>query len=380
MRATKSVISLDNLKHNLEIIKNFIDRDTLICAAVKADSYGHGAVQCAKCLLKNGVSYLAVAAVEEAIILRESGIMAPILVLTLPQKTDADAIIEYALTPLVFDKEFISNLNAHAESLGEKVSVHLKIDTGMGRAGCFPEEAAEIAAYISGMNSLVLEGVCTHLAVSDSLDPDNIAFTRNQIAAFSCAVDAIKAAGINPGICHCSSSAGTFLYPEAHFSMVRPGITLYGYLPDPELKPAVEKALGSEVRLKPVMQFTTKVVAIKKFKKDQSVSYGRTWIAEEDCDIAVLPAGYADGVARILSNKIRVLINGKEYPLVGRICMDQCMVDIGKNSGIKVGDEVILFGWQEGAETADDWAAKAGTISYELLCNINKRVPRIYSE
>ena len=369
MRATQAHINLDNLHENINTIKKYVKQGTKLCCAVKADGYGHGAVRVSVAALKAGASFLAVASISEGIELREAGIVAPILSLSLPLKDEIPSLIVHSITPLVFDTEFIDQLNDVAISMHRKIPVHLKIDTGMGRVGCSKEEASTLAKKIAVSEGLYLEGVCTHLACADSLIEDDIAYTKKQINNFSYAVDQIKKEGINPGILHCSNSGAIFLHPEAHFDMVRPGIVIYGYS-------SCAKEMGIE--LKPVMEFSSQIVAIKHFKKGDSVSYDRTWVANEDCDIGVIPAGYADGLLRRLSPGLEVSINGKMYPIVGRICMDQCMVYLGKNYDVKRWDKVIFFGPEKNCNTAEDLANSIETISYEILCGVNKRVPRIY--
>jgi len=369
MRATQAHINLDNLHENINIIKKYIKSGTKLCCAVKADGYGHGAVRVSVAALKAGASFLAVASISEGIELREAGIVAPILSLSLPLKDEIPSLIVHSITPLVFDTEFIDQLNEVAISMHRKIPVHLKIDTGMGRVGCSKEEAATLAKKIAFTEGLYLEGVCTHFACADSLLEDDIAYTKKQISNFSYAVEQIKKEGINPGILHCSNSGAIFLHPEAHFDMVRPGIVIYGYS-------SCAKEMGIE--LKPVMEFSSQIVAIKHFKKGDSVSYDRTWVAKEDCDIGVIPAGYADGLLRRLSPVLEVSINGRMYPIVGRICMDQCMVYLGKDYDVKRWDKVIFFGPEKNCNTAEDLANSIDTISYEILCGVNKRVPRIY--
>ena len=378
MRATKADIYLDNLRDNIKCIKSFLKPETKLCIAVKADGYGHGAVRIAVAAIKSGASYLAVASVQEAVELRNAGIVAPVLTLSLPLKEEIPAIIVHSITPLVFDEEFIVQLNTVAESMHRKVPVHLKIDTGMGRVGCKPEEAAGIAELIDKMPGLYLEGCCSHFAVADSLVQEDLDYTAFQLKNFNTAVEAIKKKGINPGILHTASSGAIFLHPEAHFDMVRPGIAVYGYFPAAGLGEYLTEKLGRTVELKPLMELSTQVVAIKHFSKGESISYGRTWTAPEDCDIGVLPVGYADGLLRRFSPGLSVSINGEKYPVVGRICMDQCMIYLGSKHNVKRWDKAVIFGPGKGCPTAEDLAESAGTISYEILCGINKRVPRVY--
>ncbi|MBO4507777.1 MAG: alanine racemase [Spirochaetaceae bacterium] len=378
MRATKANIYLDNLRDNISCIKSFLGKNTKMCVAVKADGYGHGAVRVAVASIKAGASFLAVASVQEGIELREAGIVAPILSLSLPLKEEIPLLLVHSITPLVFDEEFIISVNSVAENMHRKIPVHLKIDTGMGRVGCKPENASRLAHLIDSLPWLYLEGCCTHFAASESPVEEDVAYTKHQIKVFNDAIADIRAAGIDPGIIHCANTGAIFLYPEAHFDMVRPGIAIYGYFPEPGLGEYLTKKENRKIELKPVMELCTQVVAIKHFKKGESISYNRTWVAEEDCDIGVLPVGYADGLMRRFSPGLNVVINGKKYPVVGRICMDQCMICLGNNHDVHRWDKVVIFGPGEDCLNAEDLAESAGTISYEILCAINKRVPRVY--
>lgn len=379
MRATFANIYIDNLRHNLFEIKRYLQPQVKICVPVKADAYGHGAVPVAKEAVAQGASYLAVAAVSEGIALRKAGISIPVLVLSLPQPSEFAEIIQFHLTPTVFDVELAGLLNRAAEKAGQMLPVHLKIDTGMGRIGCNPFEAVHIAEYIADSSYLHLEGVFTHLAVSDSLTESDRKYTVQQLALFTEAIESIKKAGIDPGIRHAANSAGVFCWPESHFDMVRPGLIVYGYYPGDITEEYLQKS-GIPVHLKPVMEFCSTIVAIKKIKSGESVSYGRTWTATEDGHIGVLPVGYADGLLRNYGRDVKVSINGKDYSICGRICMDQCMVNLGRNSGVSRWDHVVIFGPKEesAVQTAADIALAADTIPYEVTCGIDKRVPRVY--
>jgi alanine racemase len=373
MRATRAVIHLENLKRNIRRIQGRVGEGRLICAPVKADAYGHGAVPVARSCLEAGVRFLAVATVAEGAELRQAGIEAPILLLSLPMSDEHDAIVSLGLTPLVGDREFISGLEKAAGRTGThgaRVTVHLKIDTGMGRMGCTPEEAADLARFIAACPHMRLEGIATHLAVSDSLDPKNVRYTKEQLNRFIFAVESVKKAGIAPGIVHAAASGGILLHKDAYFDMVRPGIMLYGYAPNPDL--------ASLLPLEPVMELISHIVFIKHVKKGQGVSYGRIWIAPRDTIIATIPVGYGDGLNRLLSNNYSVLIKDKLYPLVGRICMDQCMVDLGEDGDIEKFEKATIFGPDPPAFSAAGVSETLHTIPYEITCNINKRVPRIY--
>ena len=373
MRPTKAIIHLDNLQHNIKEVKKRLHDDVKICLAVKADAYGHGAVHSSVAAIRSGVTHLAVASVQEGIELRNAGIIAPIISLSIPNLDEAKDIVLNNIQPIVVDEEYIEHLNNVAFSLNKKACVHLKIDTGMARIGCTPEDAIKLAKKINEKSNLHLEGVATHFAVSDSLNLSDVAFTQKQISVFKKAIETIKNEGIRIPLVHASNSGAT-LFQKEQFDMVRIGLLAYGY------SPFDEENERNEIELKPVMELLTEVVFIKQVKKGDSISYGRTWKSTKDTYIATLPIGYADGLSRSLSSKLKVRIGNEFYPIVGRICMDQCMVDIGSESKVKRWDEVCIFGPSNGIKnnSAKDVANLAGTICYEITSNINKRVPRIY--
>ena len=377
-RCTKATIYKDNLEYNLKQIRKYVKPEVKLCVAVKADGYGHNALLTAQIAEKVGASFVAVATVEEGIELRDGGIKCGILLLSLCTPGEMPALFEYKITPLVFGKDYIKLIADAAKREGySDYKVHLAVDTGMGRIGCYPEEAGEQAALIEACG-LKLGGMCTHFAVSDSLSPENIEFTKEQFAAFKKAVAGVKEKGIEPGICSCGASAALLNDEDMQFDMVRPGIITYGYYPDEITKEYLEKT-GRHFDIKPVLSLETKVVAIRRFPAGKSVSYGRTWVADKETDIAVLPIGYADGLLRRFSPGLEVTINGKNYPVRGRICMDQCMVEIGKdNPDVKVFDTAVIFGPEESGalNTAEDLAKLGNTISYEVLTALSKRVRR----
>jgi alanine racemase len=284
------------------------------------------------------------------------------------------------ISPLVFDGASVDALAKAAGAAGRVLKLHLKVDTGMGRAGCRPEEAAALAERICSHGNLRLAGVATHLAVSDSPDPGDIAYTNGQVRRFTDALGAIRAAGIDPGIVHAANTGGVLYHPASWFDMVRPGILLYGYPPRP-----------SPVAVRPLMELRTRVAAVKSLRPGESVSYGRAWTAAEAVRIALLPLGYADGLRRALGNTWRVGIRGRTYPIAGRICMDQCMVNLGRDGEgppVSPGDEVLVFGEAPPAGPSGlppgapgDAALMAetlGTIPYEICCALSPRVPRGY--
>ncbi|MDR2807968.1 MAG: alanine racemase [Spirochaetaceae bacterium] len=363
MRVTKLIIHLDKFRHNIKCVQERVGTHPLLCVPVKADAYGHGAVAIANTALSAGAACFAIARVEEGIQLRRAGITAPILFLSLASPQDLRRIAIYRLSPFVAEHQDISRLVYTASNIGVKISVHLKIDTGMGRIGCRPEDALNLARHIANSPALEYSGTATHLAVSDSQDPSDIQYTNHQLSIFADAVAAIRQAGIDPGIVHAANSGAVIQHPAAYQDMVRPGIVLYGYSPIPGFP------------VEPVMEMCSAIIFIKKVRAGESISYGRTWTAPEDTQIATIPVGYADGLPRLLSGKHRVLIKKKFYPLVGRICMDQCMVDLGPNTDIRRGEPVTIFGGD--ADSASVIADTLGTIPYEIICAIKKRVPRI---
>ena len=367
MRVTKAIINLDNLAYNIKQIRNRIGGEKKICLAVKADGYGHGSFEISKKGIECGADYLGVAAVGEGIYLREKGIKAPVLLFSLCSVSEIKELFQYDIIPFVADITFIREIEKYAESKGVVKNVHLKIDTGMNRVGCRPDESLDIAEYIDRSKNLKLGGICTHFPVSDTMERD---FTENQIKSFKNAVEKIKNANIDTGIIHASNSGGIIQYPDAYFDMVRPGIILYGYSPD--------RSIEKKIDLKPVMSFESEILFIKKIKKGEGVSYGLTWKAEKDTWIGTIPAGYADGVNRLLSSRGSILIRDKLYPVAGRVCMDQFMVDLGPEIKCERYDKAVIFGYDNKGNGADDIADICSTIPYEILCNINKRVERVY--
>ena len=378
-RCTKAVLYQDNLRYNLKNIKKYVGNNVKMCVAVKADAYGHNAVLTAKIAQECSVEYLAVATVEEGIELRNNGITAKILLLSLCTNEEMTDLIKNKIIPLIYSFEHIGMLKKACTTLQEqKYPVFLAIDTGMGRIGCLPKDAGKEALFIEENEILKLEGMCTHFSVSDSQKKENIEYTEQQFEAFKLAIGNVKKSGINPGVCSCANSAALLCNPKMHLDMVRPGIITYGYYPDKDVKEFINSR-NIDFDIKPVLAFETKVASIRHFNQGKSISYGREWICDEDTDIAILPVGYADGLLRRFSPGLYVTINGENYPIRGRICMDQCMVDIGKNNDkVKLWDKAIIFGPEESGalNTADTLAEIGNTISYEVLTSLSKRVKR----
>lgn len=387
MRLTHAEIYLNNFKNNLKNIRSLLKPTTKMCVAVKANGYGNGAVRCAKTAIESGADYLAIATISEGIELRQAGIKAPILMLSLCCPQEIELVIRNSITPLVFDEEMINLYDEKVEllknelNLKEKFSVHIAIDSGMGRIGCLPKDAISVAKKIVNSKNICIGGMCTHFSVSDSIEQGDMEYTTIQHENFMQAVNSVKEEGIDPGIVHCSNSGATVFRPEFQHDMVRPGIIVYGYYPDKINKEFLKKN-GIDLELKPVMALVSGICAIRKFEKGKSISYGRTYTTEEATSIGVIPVGYGDGFLRSFGSIVKPCINGKSYPIRGRICMDQCMIDLGKNPRVNRWDKVVLFGPKEsGANiTAQEIADSIGTIPYEILTGITHRVERIYIE
>ncbi len=363
-------IHLGNIRYNIDGIRKAIGTNRKILIAVKANGYGHGAVELSRMAERIGVDWLGVATVPEGMELRQAGITLPILKFSPAFPEEMTAAVENRITLAVCDSENIRQLQHVCERSGTFTDVHLKIDTGMGRIGVTPVDAAAMAVMIEReCPNLNLSGAFTHLPVSDTADND---YTKEQITRFISTIETIQTAiGRKLPLVHCANSGAVLAHPAGWFDMVRPGIMIYGFYPDEKTPHTID--------LKPGLSFLTRVSFIKKVEKGTSIGYGRTWLAAEDTWIATIPAGYADGFNRLFSNSGRVLIKGRSYPVVGRVCMDQSMVNLGTETDIKVGDEVVLIGRSGDQEiTAYEWADRLHTITYEVTCQINSRVPRVY--
>jgi alanine racemase len=369
---TIAKIHLDHIRFNIEGIRQAVGQQRKILIAVKANAYGHGAVEISCLAERSGVDWLGVATVPEGIQIREAGVRLPILKFSPAFEEEMLAALHNDLVLTVCDTANIASLQTLCAAENKTMRVHLKVETGMGRIGVPISEAPEMAAYIENLcPNLVLEGVFTHLPVSD--DPDS-RFTQVQIQRFKDVVDAIHAViGRRVALVHCANSGAVLGHEPGWLDMVRPGIMVYGYYPDPRTPRTIP--------IKPGMSVHTRVSFVKRVKAGTSISYGRTWFAPRDTWIGTLPVGYADGFNRLFSNRGRVLIKGQSYPVVGRVCMDQTMVDLGSETDVKVGDEVVLMGKSGDQEiTCDEWAQQLNTITYEVTCQINPRVGRVYVE
>lgn len=365
---TIATIDVSALAHNLAQVRQRLSKNCDVLAVVKADAYGHGAVAVAHALAQMGVTRFGVATLQEGIQLREAGLHAPILVMgaLLPEQC-ADLII-HRLTPIIHDADIVGHLARRVKSDEKPYRVHIKIDTGMGRLGLSSEDVLPVLQSSVFQGTLYTEGLMTHLADADSADP---AYTEAQIERFQWVIRQLEASGWSIPLIHAANSAAILCHTSAHFTLVRPGIMLYGY--------QTARHAGTPPDLKPVLSLTTKVVQLRMLPHGESVSYNRMFRASRPTRIAVLPIGYADGYTRLLSNRGAVLVRGCRAPIVGRVCMDMTMVDVTDIPGVRVGDEAVLIGQQGSQEiSADDLARWAETIPYEVLCAIGPRITRIY--
>lgn len=373
MRPTQVIVRLDYLAHNMRQICSRLAPGVQALAVVKANAYGHGAVPVARAALASGASHLAVAIVEEGAELREAGINAPILVLGLALPEQFDYYARYNLTATVSAPDFLPQLAETASWFHKTISVMLKVDTGMGRIGVPSGEIVALAEAVDAYPELKRVGLFSHFATADV--PGGSSLSDKQADRFFAACENLEKAGLSVGIRALANSAGILQLPATHADLVRAGIILYGLPPAPSLAPIMTD-------LKPVMEWRTKIVYIKEMSAGAPISYGATYVTPAKTHIATLPVGYADGYSRQLSNKGAVLIRGKRYPIVGRVCMDQMMVDLGPETpDFAIGEPVILVG-ESGSERISftDLATLVGTINYELSCLVSPRVPRVYQE
>ncbi|MEO7000990.1 MAG: alanine racemase, partial [Ktedonobacterales bacterium] len=372
-RPTWLEIDLSAIGHNTRLVKDLIGPEVRLLISLKADAYGHGALRVARTTLNNGAEWLGVATVSEAQPLRAAGITAPMLIFGYMPAWQARDVVRLDLRATVYSIETAQALSRAAGEVGGVARVHVKVDTGMARLGLradTPEDVAAILRFVAAVQALphlCVEGIFTHFATADSADQT---YARRQIARFHTVLDALDAAGLRPGIVHASNSAATFALPEARFDLVRAGIAIYG------LNPSDEVRLPDGFR--PALTFKTQVAQVKELPAGEGVSYGATFITPAPMRIATLPVGYADGFRRAPGNWGEVLVRGQRAPLLGRVAMDQCMVDVTQIPGVAQGDEVVLIGRQgNDAITADEVARRLGTISYEVVAELLARVPRL---
>ncbi|MHB8482761.1 MAG: alanine racemase [Nitrospiria bacterium] len=361
-------VDLNALLHNLRQIQRLSGPDHSLIAVVKADAYGHGAVKVSQTLEAAGVQILGVALVQEGIELRRAGIRLPILVMGSVLKEQIPPLFEFQLTPVLFQATLIPLLEKEAENHGIVLPVHLKVDTGMGRLGIQPSEFKPFLQEILANKRIKIEGIMTHFADADQTRPEN---SKKQLAIWDKIMEELKGFNLAPPYIHLSNSAALLSLPGINSNPVRPGLMLYGY----------SSIQDSRLSLKPVLSFKTRVVHLKTVPPGTPISYGGTFVTSRQSVIATIAAGYADGYWRALSNSGKVLIHGTRAPVVGRVCMDMTMIDVTGIAGITIGDEVVLIGKQgEDFISAEEVAGWIGTIPYEVLCGIGKRVPRLYKE
>ena len=372
LRPTWAEIDLSAIKHNVHQFRSFLSPGTRLMAIVKADGYGHGAVKVAQAALNAGVSYLCVGMVEEAVELREHGLDAPILILGFTPKEDAPYLVQYNLTPSVFTIAEAEAFSAAAVNAGKTLKVHIKVDTGMTRVGCFPCEGADDFVFqVKALPGLEIEGLYTHFASADQAD---LSFAYEQLERYLALVQRLEKKGIKIPLKHVANSAAALQMPEAQLDLVRLGIGLYG------LYPSVAVAVKcKQINLRPAMSLKTKIIYLKKVPAGIGISYGSTYTTNKPTRIATLNIGYGDGYRRRLSNRGQVLVHGQRAPIVGRICMDQTMISVEGIDNVNVGDEVVLFGQQGEAQLhVDEVASWLDTINYEVVTCISRRVPRVY--
>lgn len=369
---TEAKIDLNAIEHNFNEIRRFTNAEKIICV-IKADAYGHGAVPVARLYESLGADILAVACLDEALELRRSGIAAPVMILGATPTKLAGLLAENNIIQSVHSLDYAKELNNVAANLKKDISVHIKLDTGMSRFGIYAhrgyaESAADAAEEISKLSNLCTDGIFTHFAEAENSDT---AFTDEQFNAFSQICDILKKRGVTFNFCHCANSASVVNYKKAHLNCARPGLILYGY--SPTGKPI------SGLDLVPAMTFKSLIADVREIKTGDTVSYNRNFTAQSDMKIAVVSCGYADGLPRALSGKGYFLINGMRAPILGNVCMDLTLVDVSNIPDVKAFDEAVIFGKQGSSCTSpSELAALAGTISYELLTSISKRVPRTY--
>ncbi|WP_442604519.1 alanine racemase [Paenibacillus sp. KN14-4R] len=368
-RPTWVEISLDALQHNIQQFRQALSDDVRIMAVVKADAYGHGALEVAKEAARNGIDYLAVAFLDEALQLRQAGVKTPILVLGYTPQEGIELAIKHNITLNVYSEDLLEALE-HIEC-NNTLKIHIKLDTGMGRLGLHDKvDAVALIERAMSIPHVEVEGLFTHYACADEVDK---AYTYQQHAKFQEVVDHFEAKGITFPLLHAGNSATGIDVPELAHNMVRLGISMYGMYPSEEVN-------KEQIRLKPVLSLKTKIVHLQTLPPNSGVSYGSIYHTTDYERIATLPIGYADGYSRMLSTKVEALVGGERRPIIGRICMDQCMLQVDGVADVQMGDEVVLIGAQ-GNEmiSVEEIAALLGTINYEVVCMFSQRIPRIYT-
>jgi alanine racemase len=374
-RPTWAEVSLGTLRQNFRAVQRHISPAVQVCAIVKADAYGHGAVECARALEEEGARWFGVTSLDEAIPLREAGIRGRVLLMTGFWRGEEEEIIRLGLTPTIWETGQIEWFEKAATALGvSKHPIHLKVDTGMGRLGVAPEDLPRICSALKASSHLVLEGLSTHLASSEVLDEPSVAA---QLKSFAEARNLLRTEGFNPPLIHAANTGAVISRPESWNTMVRPGIALYGYYMPFERAGREVSGSGLRLKVKPVLTWKTRILSLRDMRANQALGYGGIYVTKAPARIAVLPVGYADGLNRKISSQGRVIVGEHYAPIVGRISMDLTLADVTGLPGVSVGDEVILLGTTDGLSVdAREHASLSDTILYEILCGISKRVPR----
>ncbi|NLM50876.1 MAG: alanine racemase [Clostridiaceae bacterium] len=365
-------VDLGIIAQNIREIRKYTNKSARIMAVVKADAYGHGYLEVSKTLLENGADTLGVALLDEAIQLRKHGIDSPIIILGATNPVLSEDLVKYSIIPTVFNEELPRELSKAATKLGKKAKVHIKIDTGMNRVGFLSNDPDSVRKVIeiAKLPNIEIEGIFTHFACADDEKEDP--FTLMQFERFMDFIRKLEKEGVYIPVKHCCNSAALLRFPNMHLDMVRPGIILYGHYPSKDTN-------KNQIKLQSAMSLKAIITHIKDIEKDERISYGGIYRCDSKKTIATIPIGYADGYSRILSGKVSVLVGDKKVKNVGRICMDQCMLDVTNVQNINVGDEVVLFGTKNGNSIdVEELAEIMGTINYEVLCVIGKRIPRVY--
>lgn len=365
-RPTFAEINLGAIRHNLEVVNHIVKARAKILGVVKADAYGHGMTEVSKAIV-DYVDYFGVASIDEAAVLRRAGIQKPVLVIGVILPEEIEGVLKFNLIQTVSDLDISKKLSRLAQSRNKKIKVHIKVDTGMGRLGFWHEEAIDFIKRISRLKNIIIDGIFTHFPNAEA---DSV-FTYNQIRNFERLAENLRDNNIDIPIKHTANSMGLIDFKDSHMNMVRPGLMMYGIYP--------KESLMKNILLRPALTLKTKISYLKSMPKGRSISYGMTYVTPRPTKIATIPVGYGDGYSRYFSNKAEVLIKGVRCPIVGRVCMDMCMVDVGCLKNVKAGDDVILIGSQaDEIIRAEELARLINTIPYEVLCNIGRRVPRIY--
>lgn len=377
----KAEIDLKAIAHNIKELRRITHLKAKLMAVVKANGYGHGAIEVARCALQNGAEILGVARIEEGIQIREAGIEAPILIFGYTHPQLAADLLKYNLTQTVYTLASAQTLSQTAASVRKNIKIHLKVDTGMGRLGLLPHKfqpdnsvvinaaAIDETLAIAGLKGLELEGIFTHFATADSADKS---YAEDQLHLFMNYLNRLRKAGLEPSIRHAANSAALIDMPQSHLDMVRPGLAIYGLYPSEEVN-------KEHVFLTPAMTLKTQIIHLKQVPAGFKVSYGMTHETRKPTAIATVPIGYADGLNRLLSSRGQMLVHGQPAPIIGRVCMDLTMLDVGHIDSVKVGDEVVIFGQQDkGNLSVDEMASVLNSINYEIVSTITARVPRVY--